>query len=123
MHNNIGILAYSPLERGLLTGKIKSNYNFKEGDHRAFYPYFKSENIKLTNEFLRKIEPLAVEKNATLAQLVIRWTIEQNGISVALVGARNTKQATQNAKAIDVKLSDEEILFINDELRKLKLKL
>jgi len=123
MHNNIAILAYSPLERGLLTGKMKPGYKFNEGDHRAQNPYFTDENISRTNKFLEKIKPLAVEKNATLAQLVIRWTIEQSGITIALVGARNADQAIQNAKAIDVKLSDEEILFINDELKKLKLEL
>ena len=121
--NNIGILAYSPMERGLLTGKMKPGYEFGEGDHRAQNPYFTDENIRRTNAFLEKIKPLAEEKNATLAQLALRWTIEQNGITIALAGARNADQAKQNAKAIDVKLTDEEILFINDELNKLQLDL
>lgn len=121
--NNIAILAYSPMERGLLTGKMTPGYKFNEGDHRAQNPYFTDENISRTNEFLAKIKPLAEDKNVTLAQLVIRWTIEQQGITIALVGARNEDQALQNAKAIDVKLKDEEILFINDELNKLKLEL
>jgi len=123
VQNNIGILAYSPMERGLLTGKMKPGYEFGEGDHRSENPYFTDENIRRTNEFLEKIKPLAEEKNATLAQLALRWTIEQNGITIALAGARNADQATQNAKAIDVKLTDEEILFINDELNKLQLDL
>lgn len=121
IENNKSILAYSPMERGLLTGKMKPGQQFGEGDHRAGVKFFKEENIKRTNEFLSKIQPLADEKNATLGQLVIRWTIERPGITVALVGARNAQQATQNAKAIEVKLSADEIAFINGELEKLEI--
>jgi len=123
LDNNQSILAYSPLERGLLTGKIKPGYHFEEGDHRAGLSYYKDENIRKTNVFLEKIKPLADDKNATLAQLVIRWTLEQPGITIALVGARNAAQATQNAKAGDIKLNNEELAFITEELNKLKLDL
>lgn len=115
------ILAYSPMERGLLTGKMHPGQKFGEGDHRANVKFFKDENIRRTNEFLQKIKPLADEKNATLGQLVIRWTIERPGITIALVGARNAQQATQNAEAINVKLSAEEIKFINDQLDQLEI--
>lgn len=119
--NKKAILAYSPLERGLLTGKMKPGYTFSEGDHRAMVPYFKDENIKRTNEFLEKISVLAKDKNATLGQLVIRWTLEQPGITIALVGARNAEQAIQNAKASDNSLTGDEIQFINEQLNKLEL--
>jgi aryl-alcohol dehydrogenase-like predicted oxidoreductase len=121
MENKKSILAYSPLERGLLSGKMKPGYQFNEGDHRAGLYFFKDENLIKTQAFLSRIKPLAIEKKATLAQLVIRWTIEQPGITIALVGARNALQAIQNAKSIEVKLSKEEINFINSELNKLVL--
>jgi aryl-alcohol dehydrogenase-like predicted oxidoreductase len=121
LENSKAILAYSPLERGLLTGKMKPGYQFGEGDHRANLYFFQDENLKRTNEFLQKIKPLADEKNATLSQLVIRWTVEQPGITIALVGARNAEQAIQNAKALHVKLSPDEIGFITTELNKLEL--
>ncbi len=123
LNNNLSILAYSPLERGLLTGKIKPGYHFEKGDHRAGLPFYKDENIRKTNAFLEKIKPLADDKNATLAQLVIRWTLEQPGITIALVGARNEAQAIQNAKAVDIKINNEELAFITDELDKLNLEL
>lgn len=121
IEKNIGILAYSPIQRGLLSGKMKPGYKFNEGDHRAGMHFFKDENLKRTNEFLNKIKPLADAKNATLAQLVISWTIEQPGITIALVGARNAEQSIQNAKAVNIKLSKEDIDFINEELGKVEL--
>ncbi len=121
IEKNIGILAYSPIQRGLLSGKMKPGYKFNEGDHRAGMHFFKDENLKRTNEFLNKIKPLADAKNATLAQLVISWTIEQPGITIALVGARNAEQSIQNAKAVNVKLSKEDIDFINEELGMVEL--
>ncbi|GAB3891339.1 aldo/keto reductase [Spirosoma agri] len=116
-----GILAYSPMERGLLTGKIKPGHQFAEGDHRAGYRFFKEQNIVQTSAFLEKLKPLADEKNASMGQLVIRWTIEQPGITAALVGARNAEQAIQNAKAIDITLSADELAFINEQIQTLEL--
>src|SRR5258706_7648347 len=121
LEHTISILAYSPLERGLLTGKIKPGHTFQEGDHRAGLYFFTDENIKRTNVFLDKIKQLAAKKGATLAQLVLRWTIEQPGITIALAGARNEKQAVENAAAITINLSADEIEYINRELSLLRL--
>jgi len=117
IQNNKSVLAYSPMERGLLTGKMTADYKFEAGDHRQGNKFFTAESIEKTNAFLSKIKPLADEKNATLSQLVLRWTIERPGITIALVGARNEKQSIQNAEAINVKLSSDEIQFINTELQ------
>ena len=116
MKHNKAILAYSPIERGLLTGKMKPGYTFAPGDHRATNKFFTNESITRTNSFLEKIKPLADSKNATLAQLIIRWTIDRPGITIALVGARNREQAIENAKATEVNLSHDEIDFINQHL-------
>jgi aryl-alcohol dehydrogenase-like predicted oxidoreductase len=70
---------------------------------------------------LKKIKPLADSKKATISQLVIKWTIEQPGITVALVGARNSQQAIENASAGKIDLSKEDLLLLNTELAKLKL--
>lgn len=116
IRNNKSVIVYSPLERGLLTGKMTSGQTFAEGDHRQANPFFTSKSINKTNNFLEKLRPLAEEKKATLAQLVIRWTIEHPGITIALVGARNAEQAIQNAKAADIDLEAEEIEFINQQI-------
>lgn len=119
-HGN-GILAYSPLQRGLLTGKITPDYEFKEGDHRPQSKYFKEPNLTNTNEFLKKIKPIADKHSVTLGQLVINWTVHQPGITAALVGARNEKQVEQNSKSLDFTLSKEEINTINEELEKVEI--
>ena len=119
--NKKSILAYSSLQFGLLTGKMKAGHKFANDDLRNNSNYFKDENINRVNAFLNRIKPIAEEKNITLAQLVIRWTVEQPGITIALVGARNPKQAKENAKATNVKLSSDEIKNITDELNKVVL--
>jgi aryl-alcohol dehydrogenase-like predicted oxidoreductase len=123
IRNNMAIIVYSPLQRGLLTGKIKPGQLFNEGDTRKENPYYTDENISRVNTFLDKLRPLAASKNATLSQLVIRWTLEQPGITIALVGARNSRQAIENAHAGAIKFSAREVQFINDELGKIKLDL
>ncbi|MDP4256536.1 MAG: aldo/keto reductase, partial [Bacteroidota bacterium] len=112
---------YSPLQRGLLTGKIRPGQRFGEGDTRAGNKFYKDENIRRVNAFLESLRPLAEEKKAGLSQLVIRWTIEQPGITIALVGARDARQAEQNARAIDITLTPEELRGINAKLATLQL--
>jgi aryl-alcohol dehydrogenase-like predicted oxidoreductase len=123
LENKCGILAYSPLQRGMLTGKITPDYPFAPGDSRPETPHFKINNLIKTNQFLDKIKPLAQEKNCTLSQLVIAWTLYQPGISVALVGARTEDQVKQNAGALEVQLSADELEGINKHLDALELDL
>ncbi|MCX8532492.1 aldo/keto reductase [Chryseobacterium luquanense] len=114
IENSKSILAYSPLGRGLLTGKITSDYKFQDGDHRAGHSHFQPDFIEKTNKLLDQIKPIAEQHNASLGQLVLRWTIDRPGITIALAGARNAEQAVQNAKAIDIKLSKEELKTIDE---------
>ena len=116
IRNEKSVIVYSPLERGLLTGKMKPGYQFAEGDHRQANLFFTDESIERTNTFLEKLKPLADEKGATLGQLVIRWTINHPGVTVALVGARNSAQAIQNAKAVEIALTLDEMEFINQQI-------
>ncbi|QNL49349.1 aldo/keto reductase [Olivibacter sp. SDN3] len=121
LEHDKSILAYSPLERGLLTGKMKPGHLFNEGDHRAGLYFFQEENLKRTNVFLESIKSLADDKGISLSQLVLLWTLEQPGITIALVGARNKTQAVQNAKAIEASISAEEVASITAKLNQLEL--
>lgn len=121
LEHHKGILAYSPMERGLLTGKIKPGHKFNEGDHRAGVKYFKEENLNWVNDFLNHIKPIADDKQVSLGQLVLRWTMDQPGITIVLAGARNAEQSTQNAKAADIKISQDEMETINRYLSEVEI--
>ena len=122
LQHNKGILAYSPLQRGLLTGKMRPGHVFAIGDHRSGMYHFSDVNIERTNLFLQTIKPIADAKKATLGQLVLRWTIDQPGITVALAGARNASQAIENANAANISITPEEMTTINQALKNLELK-
>lgn len=115
--HDLSIIAYSPMERGLLTGKYFKAKTFAEGDHRS--SYFSQFNLPKVEQFLEEIRPLAEEKRATFAQLVLRWTTLQPAITVTLAGARNAQQAIANAQAINIALNLDEIDFINRALAKI----
>ncbi|MBZ4191844.1 aldo/keto reductase [Niabella beijingensis] len=109
-----GIIVYSPMERGLLTGKYFKENTLKSDDHRnGYFTQFDLERVK---SLLQAIEPIAINKGATVTQLVLRWTTLQPGISVVLAGARNAVQAISNAAAMQLQLSAEELQFINQQL-------
>jgi aryl-alcohol dehydrogenase-like predicted oxidoreductase len=95
--HHIGVIVYSPLERGLLTGKVGPDREFPPGDHRAA---------------LDRVRGIADRHKASLAQLVINWTVHQPGITAALVGARNAEQAAHNAGALNFTLSEQELAEI-----------
>ncbi len=120
--NNKSILAYSPLQRGLLSGKFNPDTSLGEGDNRKESPYFTTHNIQKVNHFLSKIRPIAEEYNISLVQLVLSWTIHQPGITVALAGARTSEQVEENARAADIKLSSSQLKTINEYLNNLELR-
>ncbi len=116
-NQNIGIIAYSPMERGLLTGKYFTDGKLAENDHRN--GYFNQYDLEKVQDFLNKIRPIADAKNSTLAQLVLRWTVQQPGITAVLAGARNAEQAVSNAQALHFELSTDELTFITNQLHTL----
>jgi aryl-alcohol dehydrogenase-like predicted oxidoreductase len=118
---NIGILAYSPLQRGLLTGKIRPGHVFNEGDTRPTTVYYKEPNFSRIMNLTDNLGKIADSLNVTLSQLVLNWTLRQPGITCALAGARNPLQVIENVKAVDFKLNNEDTARINKYLSELKL--
>ena len=104
----VGVIVYSPMERGLLTGSVPPDRTFPPGDHRATHKFFKPENRKLVLESLEKVWSIAEAHGVSLAQMVINWTFQVPGITAAIVGARDAEQAEHNAKALTFRLSPEE---------------
>lgn len=105
----LGIIPYSPLQRGLLTGKIKPGHEFNEGDTREGNLYYTAENIRRANALLEKIKPIAEQYDASFAQLVLNWTMQRPGVACVLAGARDEQQVKDNAKALSFTLSSEEL--------------
>ncbi len=118
---NIGILAYSPLQRGILTGKIKKGHIFGEGDSRPTTVYYKEPNLSRILQLTGELKPLAKDLGVTLSQLVLNWTTRQPGITCVLAGARNAEQVLDNVKATSFRLSGNEIQEINKLLHNVKL--
>jgi aryl-alcohol dehydrogenase-like predicted oxidoreductase len=116
LKNGLSILPYSPLQRGLLTGKIKRDHKFNEGDTREGNRFYTPENIDRTNALLQKLKPIADGHNATLAQLVLNWTTRQPAMDCVLAGARDEHQVKDNIKALDFVLSETELKSINQML-------
>jgi len=121
IEKNIGILAYSPLQRGLLAGKIRPGHVFNEGDTRPGTIYYTEPNFSRIMKMTSNLCEIASELNVTLAQLVLNWTLRQPGITCVLSGARNDVQVLENVKATDFKLNNEDIARINKHLSDLRL--
>ncbi len=110
--HNISILAYSPLAQGLLTGKFGPNHQFSSEDNRSKNQLFQGETYKQAQQALEKLHPIAEHHQTTLGNLALAWLIAQPQTH-AIVGARNSEQAVQNAKATEVKLSAAELAEID----------
>ena len=110
------VFACRPLEGGLLTGTLKPGVNFPAGDFRRGNAKFSDENIRRANDFVRYLKPLAEDKKISVAQLVLRWTVQRPGITAAVAAAGNAVQAIENAKAGDIRLTEKEMGYIDSIL-------
>ncbi len=105
--NNIGVISYWPLYKGLLTGKYGRGHSFPEGDNRNEDPRFQGEALEHTLDTLDRLRPIADEYGKSLAQLVVHWIARQPGITSVLCGATRPSQVEQNIEAVGWELSDE----------------
>ena len=110
--HDIAILAYSPLEQGLLTGKIGMGTAFDAEAFRNKLPWFAPEKRQRVLKMLAGWHPLTEKYACTLSQLVIAWTIAQPGLTVALCGARKVANAIENAGAGAIALAPEDVALM-----------
>ena len=108
VEQNISIIAYSPLAQGLLTGRFGPDHQFEDGDVRAKNKLFKGEAYDRAQAALAQLRPIADRYGCTLGQLAIAWLIAQPQTS-AIVGARKSEQATQNAQAANLQLTQADL--------------
>ena len=112
--HGISTLSYSSLALGLLSGKIGPERAFTGDDLRKDNPRFSIANREKVARLMDAIAPVAEAHDATRAQTVIAWTLQQPGITFSLCGARNREQAVENAKAGRIRLSPEDINAISE---------
>lgn len=111
--NNISILAYSPLAQGLLTGKFRNGYQLASEDHRIKNKLFHGENFQRVQAALTQLEPIANRYSCSLAQLSLAWLIKQPQTN-AIAGVRNAAQAVNNAQAMTINLTPEDLKLIDN---------
>ena len=119
--NKISIFAYSPLEQGLLTGKITMDYEPKPGTYRSDYlSWYQKQNRKQVIDMLAGWSDLTQKYAASLAQLVIAWTIAQPGITHALCGARKREHVDENGKGASLVLAPDDLARMRRDAEQLK---
>ncbi len=112
----IGFVAYSPLGRGFLSGRFKSPSDLDEGDFRRTGPRFTGENLEANLRLAAKVAEIAQEKGVTPAQLAIAWVLAQGEDVVPIPGTKRRTYLEQNAGAVDVELTGDDLARIDAEL-------
>jgi aryl-alcohol dehydrogenase-like predicted oxidoreductase len=114
----IGFVPYSPLGRGFLAGRFSSPEELDEDDFRRNGPRFTGENLEANLKLAAKVKEIAAEKDVTPAQLAIAWVLAQGDDLVPIPGTKRRTYLEENAGAIDVELTDEDLVRIDAELPK-----
>jgi aryl-alcohol dehydrogenase-like predicted oxidoreductase len=109
----VSAMIYWPLMKGLLAGKLARDHQFDPRDGRPKYPMFHGEEWERNQDFLDQLRPIAAEVGASVAQVVLNWTIQRPGITVALCGAKRPEQIQDNAAALTWRLSPDHIRRID----------
>ncbi|HVZ24754.1 MAG TPA: aldo/keto reductase [Sediminibacterium sp.] len=110
---DIAFVAYSPLGRGFLTGQIRRYEDFAPDDFRRFSPRFQGENFDKNLALVEQIARMAAEKNCTPSQLALAWVMHQGQDIFPIPGTKRLKYLDENAAAVQVTLSSEELVMIN----------
>jgi aryl-alcohol dehydrogenase-like predicted oxidoreductase len=110
----IAFVAYSPLGRGFLTGQIKKFEDFEPGDYRRFSPRFQGDNFNKNLQLVEKIEAMARQKGCTPSQLALAWVMAQGEFIFPIPGTKHLKYLEENAGALDVALTQEELSEIDN---------
>ncbi len=105
----IGFVAYSPLGRGFLTGRIRSLDGLDERDFRRIGPRFQEENLEQNLELVGQVEALAQEKGVTASQIALAWVLSRGADIVPIPGTKRRSYLEENAAAADVELTPAEL--------------
>jgi aryl-alcohol dehydrogenase-like predicted oxidoreductase len=111
----IGFVAYSPLGRGFLSGRYRSQQDFVEGDSRRIrFPRFEAENLERNLVIVDRLEEVAREKGATPGQLALAWVMHQGDDIVPIPGTKRVAYLEENAAAVDLELTEEDLQRLDE---------
>jgi aryl-alcohol dehydrogenase-like predicted oxidoreductase len=113
--NNIGVIVYSPMYSGLLTGKMTKERitNMPEDDWRRNDAEFNEPKLKENLQLVELLKELASKYNSTPGEIAVAWTLLHQAVTASIVGARNEKQASEVMRAWKIQLSEEDIEQLN----------
>jgi len=114
----IGFVAYSPLGRGFLSGRVSSPDDLDPDDFRRRNPRFQGDNFDRNLELVERVREIAEEKDVTPAQLALAWVLRQGDDIVPIPGTKRAHYLEENARAAEVELSDEDLARIEDAFPK-----
>ena len=114
----IGFVAYSPLGRGFLSGRVTSPDDLDFDDFRRRNPRFQGDNFDRNLELVERVREIAEEKDVTPAQLALAWVLRQGDDIVPIPGTKRAQYLEENARAAEVELSDEDLARIEDAFPK-----
>ncbi len=105
----IGFVAYSPLGRGFLTGRIRSAEDLEEGDFRRNNPRFQGTNFQRNLDLVARVEEIAAESGRTAGQIALAWVLSRGDDVVPIPGTKRRRYLEENAEAVDLELTEEEL--------------
>jgi aryl-alcohol dehydrogenase-like predicted oxidoreductase len=112
--HGIGIVPFSPLGRGFLTGAITSPDDFEEGDFRKAHPRFTGENFTKNLELVAAVKAMASDKGVTPGQLALAWVMAQGDDVVPIPGTKRRTYLEENLAACDIELSDADLKQLDE---------
>jgi aryl-alcohol dehydrogenase-like predicted oxidoreductase len=115
----IGLVPYSPLGRGYLTGKIDESRTFDSSDIRSHNPRFTPEAIRANRAVIDLLERIAIEKAATPAQIALAWLLAQKPWIVPIPGSRKLERLDENIGAGAIELTPDDLRDIEDAMSKI----
>ncbi len=116
--NNIGVIVYSPMQSGLLTGKFSASpaAEFPEDDWRKNNPDFQEPLFGIHMELIEKLKPIAARHNQPLGNLAVNWVLGNEYVTGAIVGARRPSHIQETIKTLELKLNEDDIAEIDSLL-------
>ena len=122
LENDIGLVPFSPIASGFLSGKVKPTTDFSHSDDvRKFVPQLKKENIEANRPIIDLLEEYSEKKNATNAQISLAWMLHKYPNVVPIPGSKNQERILENLGAWNVELTDNEFNALEDALNQIEV--